>query len=153
MQRSVLAVAVALAISAHCAAQDQIAALDEVVVTATRFKDRFDDKPVNMTVITSEDIRRSAAKTVPDLLSEQAGIQIHDFFGNNATSTTVDLRGFGITGTQNTLILVDGRRIADNDLSGVQWSAFPRILRHQGNRRHRAVPQRAGGHWRGHQQP
>ena len=76
MQRSVLAVAVALAISAHCAAQDQIAALDEVVVTASRFKDRFDDKPVNMTVITSEDIRRSAAKTVPDLLSEQAGIQI-----------------------------------------------------------------------------
>ena len=127
MQRSVLAVAVALAASAHCAAQDQIAALDEVVVTASRFRDRFDDKPVNMTVITSEDIRRSAAKTVPDLLSEQAGIQIHDFFGNNATSTTVDLRGFGITGTQNTLILVDGRRIADNDLSGVQWSAFPLI--------------------------
>jgi outer membrane cobalamin receptor len=106
MQRSVLAVAVALATSAHCAAQDQIAALDEVVVTASRFKDRFDDKPVNMTVITGEDIRRSAAKTVPDLLSEQAGIQIHDFFGNNATTTTVDLRGFGVYGTQNTLILV-----------------------------------------------
>ena len=125
MQRSVLAMAVALATGAHCAAQDKIAALDEVVVTASRFKDRIDDKPVNMTVITGEDIRRSAAKTVPDLLSEQAGIQIHDFFGNNATSTTVDLRGFGITGTQNTLILVDGRRIADNDLSGVQWSSFP----------------------------
>jgi iron complex outermembrane receptor protein len=125
MQRSVLAVAVALATSAHCAAQDQIAALDEVVVTASRFKDRIDDKPVNMTVITGEDIRRSAAKTVPDLLSEQAGIQIHDFYGNNAATTTVDLRGFGITGTQNTLILVDGRRVVDNDLSGVQWSAVP----------------------------
>lgn len=99
--------------------------LSPVVVTATRFKDRVDDKPVNMTVISGEDIRRSAAKTVPDILAEQAGIQIHDFFGNNATSTTVDLRGFGITGTQNTLILVDGRRIADIDLSGVQWSAFP----------------------------
>lgn len=99
--------------------------LSPVVVTATRFKDRADDKPVNMTVITGEDISRSAAKTVPDILSEQAGIQIHDFFGNNASTTTVDLRGFGITGTQNTLILVDGRRIADNDLSGVQWAAFP----------------------------
>ncbi len=103
----------------------QAGELAPVVVTASRFKDRVDDKPVNMTVITGENIRRSAAKTVPDILSEQAGIQIHDFFGNNATSTTVDLRGFGITGTQNTLILVDGRRIADNDLSGVQWSAFP----------------------------
>ncbi len=125
MQRSALAIAVAFATGATCAAQDQVAVLDEVVVTATRFKERIDDKPVNMTVITGEDIRRSAAKTVPDLLSEQAGIQIHDFFGNNATTTTVDLRGFGITGTQNTLILVDGRRVADIDLSGVQWSAYP----------------------------
>ncbi len=125
MQRSALAIAVAFATGATCAAQDQVAVLDEVVVTATRFKERIDDKPVNMTVITGEDIRRSAAKTVPDLLSEQAGIQIHDFFGNNATTTTVDLRGFGINGTQNTLILVDGRRVGDIDLSGVQWAAFP----------------------------
>jgi iron complex outermembrane receptor protein len=116
----------AAAVPGHAAdASTLISELSPVVVTASRFKDRVDDKPVNMTVITGEDIRRSAAKTVPDLLSEQAGIQMHDFFGNNATSTTVDLRGFGITGTQNTLILVDGRRIADNDLSGVQWSAFP----------------------------
>ena len=35
------------------------------------------------------------------------------------------MRGFGVTGPQNTLILVDGRRIADFDLSGVQWSAIP----------------------------
>ncbi len=101
--------------------------LAPVVVTATRFRDRYDDKPVNMTVITAEDMRRSAAKTVPDLLAEQAGVHIHDFFGNNAATTTIDLRGFGIGGTQNTLILVDGRRASDIDLSGVQWSAFPLV--------------------------
>jgi len=98
---------------------------EPVIVTATRFEDRYLDKPVNVTVITAEDIQQSTAKTVPDLLSEQAGIFIHDFFGNNAATTTVDLRGFGITGAQNTLILVDGRRLADNDLSGVQWSGVP----------------------------
>lgn len=122
----IAAVLCAAAISTHAAQTAvPVSVLSPVVVTATRFEDRVDDKPVNMTVITGEDIRRSAAKTVPDILSEQAGIQIHDFFGNNAISTTIDLRGFGITGTQNTLILVDGRRVADNDLSGVQWSAFP----------------------------
>jgi len=98
---------------------------DEVVVTATRFADRDAGRPVNVTVITAEDIRNSAAKTLPDLLSEQAGIAIHDLFGNNAATTTVDLRGFGVTGGQNTLILLDGRRIVDVDLSGVQWSAIP----------------------------
>ncbi len=98
---------------------------EEVMVTATRFRDRYVDQPVNVSVITAEDIRQSAAKTVPDLLSEQAGIEIHDLYGNNAAATTVDLRGFGISGTQNTLILIDGRRASDIDLSSVQWSAVP----------------------------
>ena len=107
------------------AVADEAPILSPVIVTATRFPDRADDKPVNLTVISSGDIARSTAKTVPDLLAQQAGIQIHDFYGNNAATTTVDLRGFGINGAQNTLILVDGRRVGDIDLSGVQWSAFP----------------------------
>src|SRR5437016_9460656 len=48
-----------------------------------------------------------------------------DLFGNNASNTSIDLRGFGATGPQNTLILLDGRRLNDIDLSGVQWSAIP----------------------------
>ncbi|MGH8635168.1 MAG: TonB-dependent receptor [Burkholderiales bacterium] len=107
------------------AAEPPVTVGEPVIVTATRFEDRYLDKPVNATVITADDIRNSTAKTVPDLLSEQAGIAIHDFFGNNAAATSVDLRGFGVTGTQNTLILLDGRRLSDNDLSGVQWSAIP----------------------------
>lgn len=125
MQNKALAMAVVLTAANPGIAQERATTLGEVSVTATRFPDRIDDKPVNMTVLTRTDIERSAAKTVPDLLSEQAGIRVHDFFGNNAATTTVDLRGFGVTGTQNTLILVDGRRVSDIDLSGVQWSAFP----------------------------
>lgn len=107
------------------AAERPVLMAEEVVVTATRFSDRYIDTPVNMTVISAEDIRQSSAKTVADILAEQAGIAIHDFFGNNAAATTIDLRGFGITGGQNTLILLDGRRVTDIDLSGVQWSAVP----------------------------
>ncbi|HXV10382.1 MAG TPA: TonB-dependent receptor [Burkholderiales bacterium] len=120
-------VAAVVSAAAHCAfaADIPLSVGEPVIVTATRFEDRYLDKPVNVTVITAEDIRQSPARTVPDLLSEQAGIFIHDFFGNNAATTTVDLRGFGITGSQNTLILLDGRRIVDADLSGVQWSGIP----------------------------
>ncbi len=107
------------------AANAPITRTDPVVVTATRFEERSTDRPVNLTVITSEDIRSSPARTVPDLLAEQAGIVVRDFFGNNAASTTVDMRGFGVTGTQNTLVLIDGRRVNDIDLSGIQWSAVP----------------------------
>lgn len=117
--------ALSAAASVVSAADLPISRTSPVVVTATRFEEPLGDKPVNMSVITSEDIRASTAKTVPDLLAEQAGITIHDFFGNNASTTTVDMRGFGVTGAQNTLILVDGRRVTDIDLSGVQWSATP----------------------------
>ncbi|MDD5329647.1 MAG: TonB-dependent receptor [Sulfuricella sp.] len=98
---------------------------DEIVVTATRFKESSQGKPVSITVITQQEIQQSAAKTVPDLLAEQTGIVAHDLFGSNAANATVDMRGFGATGGQNTLILLDGRRVGDIDLSGVQWAAVP----------------------------
>lgn len=99
--------------------------MDEVVVTATRFKEKSADKPINVTVITRDDIQHSSARTLPELLSTQAGISMRDYFGNNAASSTVDMRGFGAAAGQNTLILLDGRRITDPDLSGVQWAAIP----------------------------
>ena len=82
-------------LSVHSQPQKSAIVADEVVVTATRFPDRYVDTPVNVTVITSEDIKNSTAKTLPDLLSEQAGISVHDLFGNNAATTTIDMRGFG----------------------------------------------------------
>ena len=121
----VLTSSLVIASPGHAQQKLPVTVADEVVVTATRFVDKYVDTPVNVTVITAADIKNSTAKTLPDLLSEQAGIAVHDFFGNNAAATTVDMRGFGVTGGQNTLILLDGRRLGDIDLSGVQWSAIP----------------------------
>lgn len=98
---------------------------DAVIINATRFPEDARRLPASVTVLTADDIQKSAARTLPELLTEQVGITMKDFFGNNASSTSVDLRGFGVTGTQNTLILVDGRRVTDVDLSGVQWAAIP----------------------------
>lgn len=98
---------------------------DAVIINATRFPEHVSRLPASVTVLTAEDIKKSAARTLPELLTEQVGITMKDFFGNNASSTSVDLRGFGATGTQNTLILLDGRRMIDIDLSGMQWAAIP----------------------------
>jgi len=104
----------------NCLAQE-----DAVVIEATRFPEEVRRLPASVTVITEADIQRSAARTVPELLNEQVGFTMKDFYGNNAAITSMDLRGFGVTGPQNTLILLDGRRLNDFDLSGVQWSAIP----------------------------
>ena len=98
---------------------------DDVVVTATRFPETELNQPVNVTVISKEEIERSPAKTVPEVLAAEVGFVNSELFGNNGANTSIDLRGFGATGGQNTLILVDGRRVSDTDLSGVKWSAIP----------------------------
>lgn len=123
MKRNHLLTAMLLAAipAAHAATES----MDEVVVTATRFEDKSNNNPVNVTIITREDIQQSSARTLPELLSTQVGISTRDLFGNNAASASVDMRGFGAASGQNTLILLDGRRITDPDLSGVQWSAIP----------------------------
>ena len=112
------------AMPAH-AAEPPVTVGPPVIVTTTRFAETTGQPTPGVTVITAEDIRNSPAQTVPDLLSQQAGINVRDFYGNNAAGATVDMRGFGASGSQNTLILVDGRRIGDIDISGVQWSTVP----------------------------
>jgi iron complex outermembrane receptor protein len=96
-----------------------------VIIEATRFPEEARRLPASVTVLYADDIERSAARTLPELLAEQAGLTMQDLYGNNAAVTQVDLRGFGATGTQNLLVLVDGRRVTDIDLSGVQWAAIP----------------------------
>jgi iron complex outermembrane receptor protein len=57
-------------------------------------------------------------------LRTEVGIHVNDITGNRRTFT-VDLRGFGETASFNTLVLVDGRRINEPDLSGVDWTEIP----------------------------
>lgn len=121
--RMTFAVAVLAAFAAPAFSQNQND--DAIVVSATRFSEDARRLPASTTVITAEQLRTSAARTLPELLQEQVGITMKDFYGNNGAVTSVDLRGFGVTGPQNTLILLDGRRVTDIDLSSVQWSAIP----------------------------
>ncbi len=97
--------------------------LETVTVTATRFPEDRLDAPVGMTVITAEDIAASTARTLPELFAQQVGVSIRDTTGS--PDQQVDLRGFGITGDQNTLLLLDGRRFDDIELVSPVWSSIP----------------------------
>ncbi len=98
--------------------------LEEIVVTATRYEEKTTSVPAYVTVISEEDIQESTAQTIPDLLRMEVGIHVNDITGNRRTFT-VDLRGFGETASFNTLVLVDGRRVNEPDLSGVDWTVIP----------------------------
>lgn len=106
----------------EAAASDEgVTEIGEVVVTATRYKEELTTVPAYVTVITGADIERSTAQNIPDLLRNEVGVQVSDI-GGNKKSFTVDLRGFGETAPLNTLVLIDGRRLNQADLSGVDWT-------------------------------
>ena len=98
------------------------ASLDTIVVTATRTDENVEKLPSSVTVITEEDISDSTAATVQDILENVEGLIIRDLYGTG-TKSTVDSRGFarGV----NTVVLIDGRRINEIDLSGVDWNLIP----------------------------
>jgi iron complex outermembrane receptor protein len=98
---------------------------ENILVTATRLDPDNGKARGNTTIITAADIEKSTARTLPELLGREAGVLTRSLYGNNATGSTVDIRGFGAASTQNTLILLDGRRLNDVDLSGVDFSIIP----------------------------
>jgi iron complex outermembrane receptor protein len=119
-----LAFGVAFAASAHAEILPEYVG-ETIVVTPTRFPQALSGQTASTTVITRQDIENSPQATLPEILAQQAGIGMRDLNGNNATAGTVDLRGFGAAAGQNTLILLDGRRLNDIDLSAIDWSALP----------------------------
>ena len=79
------------------------------------------------TVITADDIAHSPAQTLQEIIAQTPGVQLTSLFGGvNGAKTSVDLRGFGAFATSNTLVLVNGRRLNDIDIAGVDFSTIPR---------------------------
>jgi iron complex outermembrane receptor protein len=78
------------------------------------------------TVIDADDIARSPAKSLPEILATQAGVQSRDLYGGTGGAQgTVDIRGFGATASSNTQILIDGRRVNPFDLGAVDFARIP----------------------------
>ena len=96
---------------------------NEVVVTATRFEEPTGKQAIGITILSSEQIRESGVQSLPQLLARQSGIGLRDNTGS--PDPQIDLRGFGATGDQNTLVMVDGFRLNDNELASVRWSSIP----------------------------
>jgi iron complex outermembrane receptor protein len=85
--------------------------LDKVVVSAQRLPGEPESLariPTNVTIITAEEIARSSAETVQELLKSEAGFVAYDQVGNGVQSV-VDLRGFFLGNA--TSVLVDGVRV------------------------------------------
>jgi iron complex outermembrane receptor protein len=123
MKLSRIALAVTLAPSLAVAAPDaRDVELPPLVITrATPLKA---PAPASVKVIDRQQIEDSAAASLLDVLRSQAGIQIRDMIGDGSRAT-FSLRGFGENAVNNTLILVDGRRLNQPSQAGADLSSVP----------------------------
>jgi len=96
----------------------------EVVVTAPSVDGTVRTTPHGVSVITAADIERSTATSVGDLLGREANLNLQSYFGSDKRAT-VDIRGMGATASSNALVLVDGERLNEVDLSGADLSVIP----------------------------
>jgi len=98
--------------------------LEEVVVTATRDTREIRKIPANITVIKSEDIEKSGATSLVDVLEKVVGIHFTTFSGN-PSQAEIDMRGFGQNSHGRVLTLLDGRRLNRPDMASINWLQIP----------------------------
>lgn len=116
----------ALAIAAPSTAQTITAnsassASNAVIVTATRTPQLARDVISDTVIIGAEEIGRSGAGSITDLLQRQRGIEIARN-GGPGTNSSVFIRG---ANSNQSLVLVDGVRIGSSTSGAANWSAIP----------------------------
>ncbi len=104
----------------NCFAQEDFD-LGQINVLASRTSLAVSDISKGISVIAREDIEKSTATSLPEIIGSQSGIFVSDYLGN-PKGVNIDIRGFGETSKTNVLVLVDGRRTNQVDLSGADWS-------------------------------
>ncbi len=108
VRRRMLAASIASIIPLAAAQAQAITVEPRIIVTGERHAQTVDDTLASVTVIDRQDIEKSPAVDLLDLLGQQAGIDISRT-GGAGQSSTLFLRG---TNSNQTLILIDGVRVA-----------------------------------------
>ena len=110
-----LMLAAILAVGTTIMAEEKIASqkLNETVISTENFETSVLDTAKNITIVTQEEIQAKGANTVAEALRGVPGLTITSSEGSEPY---FDLRGYGATAAQNTLILIDG--IPLNNIQG-----------------------------------
>lgn len=95
---------------------------EPVTASATGAPQRATEAPVNMTIITQEDIQRSGATDLPGVLERLASVDVMRFFSGHAE---VGVRGYDQPASPRLLVLVNGRQVYLDHYGMTNWDAIP----------------------------
>lgn len=99
--------------------------MDIKITTASKKEKKLFETPAAAYVITSEDIRRSGAKSIPDVLRTVPGLNVARI---NANKWAISSRGFNNEFANKMLVMIDGRSIYTPSFGGVRWDIHDVML-------------------------
>ncbi|UAJ08980.1 TonB-dependent receptor [Glacieibacterium megasporae] len=113
-----------LVFSAPVAAEEAALSTFDIVVTATRSQVLLADVPASVSIVTSDQIEGTPARTIDDVLRRIPSVDLPIASTNeqHPTNTIVSMRG--LSGIRS-LVLLDGMPLNDAFFGYVQWSEVP----------------------------
>ncbi len=88
------------------------------VTTASKEPEKILKTPAAIFVLTQDDIRRSGATSIPDVLRLVPGVEVARI---NSNQWSVNIRGLGSGFSKSVLVLIDGRSVYTPLYAGVYW--------------------------------
>src|ERR1700678_1709186 len=88
------------------------------VTSVSKKEQKLSEAGAAVFVITQEDIRRSGATNIPDLLRLAPGVDVAQI---DANRWAISIRGFNDQHADKVLVLIDGRSVYSPSFSGVFW--------------------------------
>ncbi len=95
------------------------------VTTASKEPMKASLTPAAIYVITQEDIRRSGATSIPEVLRLAPGVEVARI---DSDTWSVGVRGFGGSLSRSVLVLIDGRSVYTPLFAGVWWQVQDTML-------------------------
>ena len=95
---------------------------EPVTTSANGSPMRASDVPLDMTIISAEDIARYPAREIPDILRHYAGVSVRQ---NTNGDYSVGIRGYNQPGAERLLVLVNGRQVYEDYYGLVSWDNIP----------------------------
>jgi len=91
------------------------------VTSVAKKSQRISQTAAAITVVTEEDIRRSGALSLPDILRRVPGVNVAQI---NANMWAISVRGFNGEFSNKLLVMIDGRSVYQPTFSGVFWDVL-----------------------------
>jgi outer membrane cobalamin receptor len=95
---------------------------EPVTASATGRPQLVSEAPADIEIITQDDIRRSGATSIPDILQFLPGVDVRRY---GLADADVGIRGYNQPYNPRLLVLVDGREVYEEAYGSVPWTEIP----------------------------